>query len=155
MEDMKIGTENGGRKRRIKVSRSAKEYLLSYEEVKAVKLNGHEIRNAFQTAVALAEYDALHKGDREKSDPINVELSHFQDVVKLSVKSREYMEGFGDDVKRAIKRRRGMATGYLHLARRRSHDRDEKEKGFEGTLCSFMMGTSPPIPIQSMCISLS
>jgi hypothetical protein len=79
-----------------------------------------------------------------------VELSHFQDVVKLSVKFREYMEGFGDDAKRAIKRRRGMTTGYLHLARRRSHDGDEKEKGFGGTFCSFMMGTSPPIPVQSM-----
>jgi hypothetical protein len=37
MEDMKIGTKKGSRKRRIKVSRSAKEYLLSCEEVKAVK----------------------------------------------------------------------------------------------------------------------
>jgi len=37
MEDMKMGTEKGGRKCCIKVSRSAKEYLLSCEEVKAVK----------------------------------------------------------------------------------------------------------------------
>ena len=102
IEDMKSDMKKGGRKRRIKVSRPAKEYLLSHEEVKAVKWNGREIRNAFQTAVALAEYDALHEGDREESDPINVELSHFQDVVKLSEKFRKYMERFGNDAKRAI-----------------------------------------------------
>jgi hypothetical protein len=69
---------------------------------KDVKWNGREIRNAFQTAVALAEYDALHESDREESDLINVELSHFQDVVKLSAKVRKYMERFGDDAKGAI-----------------------------------------------------
>ena len=93
--------EKGGRRRRIKVSRPAKEYLPSHEEVTAVKGNGREIRNAFQTAVALAGYDALHDGDQE-SDPINVELSHFQGVVKLSAKFRKYMERFGDDAKRVV-----------------------------------------------------
>jgi flagellar motor switch protein FliG len=67
-----------------------------------VKWNGREIRNAFQTAVALAEYDALRESDREESDPINVELSHFQDIVKLSAKVRKYIGRFGDDAKRAI-----------------------------------------------------
>jgi len=116
------------------VSRSAQEYLFSDEEVKAVKWNGREIRIAFQTAIALAEYDALPDSDREESDPINVELSHFQDVVKLSEVQKvcTYMERFGDDAKRAIKRRRGITTRYLHLVRCRSRDRDEKEKGFGG-----------------------
>jgi ribosomal protein L17 len=102
IEDTKSDTKKGGRKRRIKVSRLAKGYLLSHEEVKTVKWNGREIRNSFQTAVALAEYDALHESDREESDPINVELLHFQDIVKLSTKVRKYMERFGDDAKRAI-----------------------------------------------------
>lgn len=102
IEDMKSDRAKGGKKRRIKVSERAREYLLSDEEVKAVKWNGREIRNAFQTAVALAEYDALRESDRVESDPITVELSHFQDVVKLSAKFRKYMERFGDDAKRAF-----------------------------------------------------
>jgi hypothetical protein len=53
---------------------------------KAAKWNGREIRNAFQTAIALAEYDALHESDREE---IDVELSHFQNVVKLSANFRK------------------------------------------------------------------
>jgi hypothetical protein len=40
IEDTKSDTKKGGRKRRIKVSRPAKEYLLSHKEVKAVKWNG-------------------------------------------------------------------------------------------------------------------
>src|SRR5881275_2438087 len=76
IEDMKSDMKKGGRKRRIKVSRSAKEYLFSDEEAKAVKWNGREIRIAFQTTLAFAEYDALHESDREESGPINVELSH-------------------------------------------------------------------------------
>ena len=97
-----------------------------------MKWNGREIRNAFQTAVALAEYDALHESDREESDPINVELSHFQDVVKLSAKFRKYMERFGTMQRELSKRRRGMTTRYLHLFRCRSRDRGERKKGFGG-----------------------
>ena len=154
IEDMKSDMKKGGRKRRIKVSRSAKEYLFSDEEAKAVKWNGREIRIAFQTTLAFAEYDALHESDREESDPINVELSHFQDVVKLSVKFRKWMERLVDDAKRPLKRTRGMTTRYPHLVRRRSCDRDERKKGIGGTFCWFM-DTSPQIPIQSMSLSFS
>ena len=134
---MKSNTKKSGRKRRIKVSRPAKEYLLSHEEVKAMKWNGREIRNAFQTAVTLAEYDALHESNREESNPVNVELSHFQDVVKLSAKFREYMERVGAMQRELSKRRRGMTTRYLHLVRRRSRDRDERKKGFGDVLLVY------------------
>ena len=105
IEDMESDMKEGGRTRRNKVRRSAKEFSSHTKEVKAVRWNGREIRNAFQIAVALAEYDALHGSNGGESDPINVELSHFQDVVKQSVKFRkfrEYIERFGDDVKRPI-----------------------------------------------------
>ena len=42
IEDMKSDMKKGGRKRRIKVSRSAKEYLFSDEEAKAVKASPND-----------------------------------------------------------------------------------------------------------------
>lgn len=103
-EDMKIDQERGIRKNRIKVTKAAKDYLLTNDEVKEVEWNGREIRNAFQTAVALAEYDALQDPDHLEDDPITVEETHFKNVVGLTAKFRKYMVHLagGDDSKRAL-----------------------------------------------------
>ncbi|KAF4871222.1 hypothetical protein CGCSCA1_v009467 [Colletotrichum siamense] len=50
--------------------------------------NGRQIRNAFQTAVALAEWHQLHK---ESADPINVKREHFEKVAFVSNEFNAYL----------------------------------------------------------------
>ncbi|KAJ3546083.1 hypothetical protein NM208_g2189 [Fusarium decemcellulare] len=71
----------------MKLDSTAKSYLKS-KEVRAMKWNGRDIRNAFQTAVSLAEYDA-EKGDDGK---VLVNDDHFRAVVELSSDFRKYLD---------------------------------------------------------------
>ncbi|KAJ0278335.1 hypothetical protein Brms1b_006350 [Colletotrichum noveboracense] len=50
--------------------------------------NGRQIRNAFQTAVALAEW---HQLDKESADPINVKREHFEKVAFVSNEFNAYL----------------------------------------------------------------
>jgi hypothetical protein len=58
-QKLKDDYKQGGPK--IKYNYDAKQYVTKSDEVKALEWNGREIRNAFQTAVALAVYDSKHK----------------------------------------------------------------------------------------------
>ncbi|KAF2101245.1 P-loop containing nucleoside triphosphate hydrolase protein [Rhizodiscina lignyota] len=60
----------------------AESYVQESEDVKDLQLNGREIRNAFQTAVALAMDD----------DPQKLTDKHLKDVVKMSKDFRDYMK---------------------------------------------------------------
>lgn len=65
-----------------------------------LKWNGREIRNAFQTAVALAEY-AAKTADPPKERVI-VRKSHLEGVAEMSAAFKQYMKDFkGDADKRA------------------------------------------------------
>ncbi|KAF2438970.1 P-loop containing nucleoside triphosphate hydrolase protein [Karstenula rhodostoma CBS 690.94] len=79
----------------------AKEYL-DGKELKSVKWNGREIRNAFQTAVALAEYDAT----KDSEGKIVMTDSHLRSVVEMSRDFKEYLKDLhrGDEGKRAERR---------------------------------------------------
>jgi len=79
---------------KVYVSMSTREFAYESEDVRALRWNGREIRNALQTAVALAETEALDDG----SDKVNVTDKHLQAVVKMS-------KGFKD----FLRRRRGWA----------------------------------------------
>ncbi|CAK7226967.1 hypothetical protein SEUCBS140593_006420 [Sporothrix eucalyptigena] len=105
----RIERDSGGR---IFVLRSAREYAYEDAEVHALELNGREIRNALQTAVALAEADALDltqklEGDAEiagkgKTPELNatedgaepvvtVTEKHLRAVIKMSTGFKKYM----------------------------------------------------------------
>ncbi|KAH7088211.1 hypothetical protein FB567DRAFT_333459 [Paraphoma chrysanthemicola] len=66
----------------------AKMYVRS-KEVQALEWNGREIRNAFQTAVALAVYDWKHK---KNDDHPEVTENHLKQVVSMSSAFRKYMK---------------------------------------------------------------
>jgi len=92
-------------------------YYLKGKEVRAMKWNGREIRNgtfpqstsffgctnfsdtAFQTAVALAEYDA----EKDEEGKIMVTDDHLRAVVELSKDFQDYLDKLhrGDESKRA------------------------------------------------------
>ncbi|KAE9365610.1 P-loop containing nucleoside triphosphate hydrolase protein [Stipitochalara longipes BDJ] len=71
----------------IRVSIDAKDFIRG-REMREVKWNGREIRNAFQTAVALAEYDA------EKDDEGKILLTdtHLRSIVDMSRDFKRYLD---------------------------------------------------------------
>lgn len=84
----------------IHVSSAARDFVWESQEVRSLKWNGREIRNAMQTALALAENDA----QEESSENITICVKHLRAVVKMSRGFRDYIknavpiEGFEDTV---------------------------------------------------------
>ncbi|KAH6977600.1 hypothetical protein BKA56DRAFT_588492 [Ilyonectria sp. MPI-CAGE-AT-0026] len=70
----------------MKLDSNAKSYLKS-KEVRAMKWNGRDIRNAFQTAVSLAEYDA----EKDDDGKVLVNDDHFRAVLELSSDFKKYL----------------------------------------------------------------
>ncbi|CAG8978561.1 hypothetical protein HYALB_00012435 [Hymenoscyphus albidus] len=96
----KLETERGDE---VNVKAGAKRYILSDDVLKDIDWNGREIRNAFQTAVALAEYEAMQKvssrervekdglGEDKKSLEIELRQDHFEKVVEMSDNFKKYL----------------------------------------------------------------
>ncbi|KAI0099050.1 P-loop containing nucleoside triphosphate hydrolase protein [Nemania sp. FL0031] len=82
----------------MRLNIDAKEYIRG-NEMRALALNGREIRNAFQTAVSLAEYDAK-KGEDGR---IVITDEHLRAVVDLSRDFKTYLDELhqGNEAKRA------------------------------------------------------
>ncbi|TQN65921.1 ATPase family AAA domain-containing protein 3B [Colletotrichum shisoi] len=76
---------------RVRVAVAAREYAYDSRDVRALRWNGREIRNALQTALALAESDAADEG----SDRICVADKHLRAVVKMSRGFRDYLRSGG------------------------------------------------------------
>ncbi|KAJ0414207.1 hypothetical protein BJY00DRAFT_295528, partial [Aspergillus carlsbadensis] len=71
----------------IRCSYDAKEFVRKSKDLQALKWNGREIRNAFQTAVALACYQAKQEGNEvpELTD------DHLRQVVSMSQNFKQYL----------------------------------------------------------------
>ncbi|KAI1372638.1 P-loop containing nucleoside triphosphate hydrolase protein [Hypoxylon crocopeplum] len=82
----------------MRLNVDAKDYIRG-ADMRALQWNGREIRNAFQTAVSLAEYDA-EKGEDGK---IVITDEHLRAVVELSRDFKNYLNELhkGDEGKRA------------------------------------------------------
>lgn len=75
-------------------------YAVTDPGIMAVKWNGREIRNAFQTAVALAQYEAR----KAKRDNVILEVEHLKRVVRMSKQFKDYITSTHrnqDETKRA------------------------------------------------------
>jgi len=101
----KLETERGDE---INVKAGAKRYVLSDDVLKDIEWNGREIRNAFQTAVALAEYEAEQKlkklgkvedDGEEKTLEIELRQDHFEKVVEMSDNFKKYLATVDEDGK--------------------------------------------------------
>ena len=77
---------------KVNISKYTQDYVLNDPEVKDLKWNGREIRNALQTAISLASYKAS-KESGETSNVVDVEEEHFKSVVQMSRKFKDYMNG--------------------------------------------------------------
>jgi ATP-dependent Clp protease ATP-binding subunit ClpA len=75
-------------------------YAVSDADVIAVKWNGREIRNAVQTAVALAQFEARRAG----RDSVVLDVEHLKRVVMMSKQFKDYITSTHrnqDETKRA------------------------------------------------------
>lgn len=75
------------RQQHIRVTMGAKEYILG-PAMEKLDLNGREIRNAFQTAVALAEFEQ----NKDEEGTILLEEHHVQQVADMSRDFRLYLD---------------------------------------------------------------
>lgn len=75
------------RQKEIRVTLGAKEFIKG-PKIKSLDLNGREIRNAFQTAVALAEYEQ----NLDEEGKIMVEDHHIDQVAEMSRDFQVYLD---------------------------------------------------------------
>ncbi|KAL7811886.1 hypothetical protein V8C26DRAFT_215244 [Trichoderma gracile] len=73
---------------KIRVAMAAREFVWSSQEVRALRWNGREIRNAMQTALALAESDSNEEG----LQTITIGEKHIRAVVKMSKGFKDYIK---------------------------------------------------------------
>ncbi|KAJ5757129.1 ATPase AAA-type core [Penicillium nucicola] len=85
-EKLSKNHENDGQE--IRCSYDAKEYIRREKDLRVLEWNGREIRNAFQTAVALACFQAKNEGNRipELTD------EHLRQVVTMSHNFKSYLK---------------------------------------------------------------
>ncbi|KAK5055923.1 hypothetical protein LTR84_012473 [Exophiala bonariae] len=77
----------------VQIGRGVMDYVMENQRVLDLKWNGREIRNAFNTIVALAEFDAEKKRRAGSSNvQISIERSHLVQVVKMSEGFKTYMK---------------------------------------------------------------
>ncbi|KAI0976821.1 hypothetical protein F4678DRAFT_468930 [Xylaria arbuscula] len=72
---------------RVHVAVTAREYAWQSADVRALRWNGREIRNALQTAVALAEADAVE----DDADVVVLADKHLRAVVRMSRGFKKFM----------------------------------------------------------------
>jgi hypothetical protein len=89
------------RKGYMRLDYAAKDYIQK-SGMSSLKWNGREIRNAFQTAVSLAEYEA----EKDEEGTILVTEDHLRAVVELSKDFKDYLNELHimDEDKRAENR---------------------------------------------------
>ncbi|KAK8054425.1 hypothetical protein PG996_013726 [Apiospora saccharicola] len=98
----KLKRERG---RYIEISREAKKYVLNSKEMTRIKWNGREIRNTFQTAVALAEYRFVQRENKEDGDKASLDWEDFEKVCRMSDAFKGYLQSVhgADESERAIR----------------------------------------------------
>ncbi|KAI0883764.1 uncharacterized protein GGS22DRAFT_180406 [Annulohypoxylon maeteangense] len=99
------------RKDTILVESRAKHFVMNDSEMKKIPWNGREIRNAFQTAVSLAEYRYHYEGGKEESDTIVLDKVDFEQVCQMSIDFKDYLKRVhrGDDENDRAMRERARA----------------------------------------------
>ncbi|KAH8667874.1 P-loop containing nucleoside triphosphate hydrolase protein [Ilyonectria robusta] len=92
------------------ITRRAKAFVLEDDTICEIEWNGREIRNAFQTAVSLAEYRFLQKPDKTKNDCPTLDQKDFEQVCKMVRQFKEYLvdvHGVDEDGRAFMRNERG------------------------------------------------
>lgn len=75
----------------INVDFSLTDFAYRDKDLRDLRWNGREIRNAFNTMIALAEWDAREHNRYTRDGKIQVRRDHLQQVAKMSRSYRSYM----------------------------------------------------------------
>ncbi|KAJ5737714.1 uncharacterized protein N7483_002839 [Penicillium malachiteum] len=75
----------------FEVTMRAKKYILSQHALNEMEWNGREIRNIFQTAVALAEYRFSRKTDKTEFDGPVLDQQDFEQVCNMTQEFKQYL----------------------------------------------------------------
>jgi hypothetical protein len=91
----------------IEVDFTVRDYAYTSRDIIALQWNGREIRNAFNTMIALARWDAKQKNRYTKEGKVQIRREHLQEVTKLSSGFKEYMKSLRgmDDAQHALTNR--------------------------------------------------
>ncbi|KAI1173570.1 hypothetical protein F4777DRAFT_557298 [Nemania sp. FL0916] len=84
----RLEREGGSGRGRVHVAVTAREYVWNSPDVRALRWNGREIRNALQTAVALAESDAVE----DDAEIVLVSDKHLRSVVRMSAGFKTFVQ---------------------------------------------------------------
>lgn len=77
----------------IEIRRNCRSYVM--EDTTGIR-NGREIRNAFQTAVALAYYEFSQKENKKPSEVAVLTSKHFEKVCRITNQFRDYLKDVND-----------------------------------------------------------
>lgn len=127
---MKTINEERVKHGRLEVSFSKKKILAWAKKYwRVLQWNGRQIRNAFQTAVALGEFKSRKtaKGGEASVKPPVMDVKYFKIIAKASIQFNEYLrETHGADEEKTAKRDM-IRTDY-------AFESDVKAKGFDGII---------------------
>ncbi|RYP65063.1 hypothetical protein DL770_009078 [Monosporascus sp. CRB-9-2] len=101
----------------------AKAYVLDDEAITSMGWNGREIRNAFQTAVALAEFRLSQNPNKTKHDNPTLDQRDFEQVCRMTKQFKQYLiDVHGDDEEgRAFRAKARAGHSHPSRANRRSN----------------------------------
>ncbi|KHE83152.1 P-loop containing nucleoside triphosphate hydrolase protein, partial [Neurospora crassa] len=76
----------------FRITRRAQDYVLEDKDITSMPWNGREIRNAFQTAVALADFRFLQIEDKDENDVPTLDQEDFEEVCSMMIKFKDYLK---------------------------------------------------------------
>jgi SpoVK/Ycf46/Vps4 family AAA+-type ATPase len=82
----------GNERHDISVDYPLLNYAYHDDEIRKLGWNGREIRNAFNTMIALAEWDAQQHGRYTKDGKVEVRREHLQEVARMSSAFKLYLK---------------------------------------------------------------
>lgn len=92
----------------IEIRRNCRSYVM--EDMAAIPWNGREIRNAFQTAVALAYYEFSQKESKKPNEVAILTSKHFEKVCRITLQFKDYLkvvhDGLDENQRAAMARSR-------------------------------------------------
>lgn len=114
-----------------------------------IQWNGRQIRNAFQTAVALAEFEARQQDIQRaegssRTSPV-LTTDHFKRLARVSAQFSEYLRethGDDEDERAGLENMRAMPTCRKVQKALFSNDEDESDVMSDGASCSESSGVS-------------
>lgn len=114
-----------------------------------IQWNGRQIRNAFQTAVALAEFEAKQRdkeagAESSKTTPI-LTTDHFKKLARVSAQFSKYLRethGDDEDERAVLEQTRAMPTSRIFETGGFSDEEDESDNMLESESGSDSSGAS-------------